>query len=242
MSVRAKDQSPVPARSSASATQRYRRSGAAAPFVIRRGCDWHRSGRVLPQFSAHYLGGATLETGSLSPTIQALNCNNAPISAQAGPFDTATTVFPKMSRMIRLACQMAKLRVLKGTNVYAEANGGEVRHGFLPLMLLVRTSQHDDRSPPQGASKTDMLRSALSQAVGGDPEKVKAAMTGYAGMVPLGRVRRPQEAAEAAFRSLSDAASYVTAGGQAQTTSGGSFRMCDSPGSMRSQREALFTS
>ena len=39
-----------------------------------------------------------------------------------------------------------------------------------------------------GGFDTDMLRSALSQAVGEDPEKVRAAMNGYAGMVPLGRL------------------------------------------------------
>lgn len=64
-----------------------------------------------------------------------------------------------------------------------------------------------------------MLRSALSQAVGDDPEKVQAALTAYAGMVPLGRVGRPQEAAEAAFWLLSDAASYVT--GQSMIVDGG---------------------
>ncbi len=70
-----------------------------------------------------------------------------------------------------------------------------------------------------GGFDTDMLRSALSQAVGDDPEKVQAALAGYAGMVPLGRVGRPQEAAEAAFWLLSDAASYVT--GQSMIVDGG---------------------
>ncbi len=70
-----------------------------------------------------------------------------------------------------------------------------------------------------GGFDTDMLRSALSQAVGDDPEKVQAALAGYAGMVPLGRVGRPQEAAEAAFWLLSDAASYVT--GQSMVVDGG---------------------
>lgn len=70
-----------------------------------------------------------------------------------------------------------------------------------------------------GGFDTDMLRSALSQAVGHDPDKIEAAMTGYAGMVPLGRVGRPQEAAEAAFWLLSDAASYVT--GQSMIVDGG---------------------
>jgi NAD(P)-dependent dehydrogenase (short-subunit alcohol dehydrogenase family) len=44
-------------------------------------------------------------------------------------------------------------------------------------------------------------------------------MTGYAGIVPLGRVARPQEVAEAAFWLLSDAASYVT--GQSMIVDGG---------------------
>lgn len=70
-----------------------------------------------------------------------------------------------------------------------------------------------------GGFDTDMLRSALRQAVGDDLAKVEAAMAGYAGMVPLGRVGRPQEAAEAAFWLLSDAASYVT--GQSIIVDGG---------------------
>ena len=70
-----------------------------------------------------------------------------------------------------------------------------------------------------GGFDTDMLRSALSQAIGDDPEKVQAALAGYAGMVPLGRVGRPQKAAEAAFWLLSDAASYVT--GQSMIVDGG---------------------
>ena len=70
-----------------------------------------------------------------------------------------------------------------------------------------------------GGFDTDMLRSALSKAVGDDPDKVEAAITGYAGIVPLGRVGRPQEAAEAAFWLLSDAASYVT--GQSIIVDGG---------------------
>ena len=70
-----------------------------------------------------------------------------------------------------------------------------------------------------GGFDTDMLRSALRQAVGDDSEKIEAAMNGYAGMVPLERVGRPQEAAEAAFWLLSNAASYVT--GQSMIVDGG---------------------
>ena len=70
-----------------------------------------------------------------------------------------------------------------------------------------------------GGFDTDMLRSALSQAVGGDSTEVEAAMTGYASMVPLGRVGRPEEAAQAAFWLLSDASSYVT--GQPMIVDGG---------------------
>lgn len=70
-----------------------------------------------------------------------------------------------------------------------------------------------------GGFDTDMLRSALSRAVGDEPSKIEAAMTSFAGMVPLGRVGRPHEAAEAAFWLLSDAASYVT--GQSMIVDGG---------------------
>lgn len=70
-----------------------------------------------------------------------------------------------------------------------------------------------------GGFDTDMLRSALRLAVGDDSEKIEAAMAGYAGMVPLGRVGRPEEAAEAAFWLLSGAASYIT--GQSMIVDGG---------------------
>ncbi len=55
--------------------------------------------------------------------------------------------------------------------------------------------------------------------VGSDPAQIEAALTGYAGLVPLGRVGRPQEAAEAALWLFSDAASYVT--GQSMIVDGG---------------------
>ena len=70
-----------------------------------------------------------------------------------------------------------------------------------------------------GGFDTDMLRSALSQAVGGDSTKVETAMTGYASLVPLGRVGRPEEAAQAALWLLTDASSYVT--GQSIIVDGG---------------------
>jgi hypothetical protein len=46
--------------------------------------------------------------------------------------------------------------------------------------------------------------------VGGDAEKIEAVLKGFAGMVPAGRIGRPDEAAQAALWLCSDAASYVT--------------------------------
>lgn len=70
-----------------------------------------------------------------------------------------------------------------------------------------------------GGFDTDMLRTAVSQMVGDDPAKVEAALTGFAGRVPLARVGRPEEAAQAVLWLCSDAASYVT--GQSMIVDGG---------------------
>ena len=70
-----------------------------------------------------------------------------------------------------------------------------------------------------GGFDTELLRAGLSQIVGNNPAQIEAALTGYAGLVPLGRLGRPQEAAEAALWLFSDAASYVT--GQSMIVDGG---------------------
>jgi NAD(P)-dependent dehydrogenase (short-subunit alcohol dehydrogenase family) len=49
----------------------------------------------------------------------------------------------------------------------------------------------------------------VSQAVGGDAAKIKAVLKGFVGIIPAGRIGRPDEAAQAALW-LCDAASYVT--------------------------------
>jgi NAD(P)-dependent dehydrogenase (short-subunit alcohol dehydrogenase family) len=61
-----------------------------------------------------------------------------------------------------------------------------------------------------GGFDTEMLQSALSKAVGGDASKIEAGLKSIAGMVPAGRIGRPEEAAQAALWLCSDAASYVT--------------------------------
>ena len=55
--------------------------------------------------------------------------------------------------------------------------------------------------------------------VGDDSVKIEAAMASYAGMVPLQRVGRPEEAAQAVIWLCSEAASYVT--GQSMIVDGG---------------------
>jgi NAD(P)-dependent dehydrogenase (short-subunit alcohol dehydrogenase family) len=61
-----------------------------------------------------------------------------------------------------------------------------------------------------GAFDTDMLQSAVSQSVGGDPDKIQAAFDGLTSQIPATRIGRPEEAANAALWLLSDVASYVT--------------------------------
>ena len=61
-----------------------------------------------------------------------------------------------------------------------------------------------------GGFDTEMLQTAVSRAVGGDPAKVQEAFKGFAARVPAGRIGRPEEAAEAVLWLCSEAASYVT--------------------------------
>ena len=61
-----------------------------------------------------------------------------------------------------------------------------------------------------GAFETPMLRAAIDYHAKGNPDAVKAAEAIYTGHTPLGRIGRPEEAAEAAVWLCSDAASYVT--------------------------------
>ena len=64
-----------------------------------------------------------------------------------------------------------------------------------------------------------VLRTAVSQLVDGDRDKIQEAFNGYAARVPVGRVGRPEEAAQAALWLCSDAASYIT--GQSMIVDGG---------------------
>jgi NAD(P)-dependent dehydrogenase (short-subunit alcohol dehydrogenase family) len=61
-----------------------------------------------------------------------------------------------------------------------------------------------------GAFSTPMLESVFDRVSGGNPEARQAVVGRYEDMVALGRIGRPEEAAEAALWLCSDAASYVT--------------------------------
>jgi NAD(P)-dependent dehydrogenase (short-subunit alcohol dehydrogenase family) len=61
-----------------------------------------------------------------------------------------------------------------------------------------------------GAFDTPMLNKAIEQAAGGDAERRKAMEQQFLSLVPLRRIGRPEEAAEAAAWLCSDASSYVT--------------------------------
>jgi len=61
-----------------------------------------------------------------------------------------------------------------------------------------------------GTFDTPMLSTALERAAGGDAERLKTIEERFLSMVPLRRIGRPEEAAEAAAWLCSDASSYVT--------------------------------
>lgn len=61
-----------------------------------------------------------------------------------------------------------------------------------------------------GAFRTPMLESVFKRSAGGDPTSQEAVEARYTGRIPLGRIGRPEEAAEAVVWLCSDAASYVT--------------------------------
>jgi NAD(P)-dependent dehydrogenase (short-subunit alcohol dehydrogenase family) len=61
-----------------------------------------------------------------------------------------------------------------------------------------------------GAFETPMLRTAMERNTGGDPARLEAVEQIYKGLIPLGRIGRPEEAAEAVVWLCSDAASYIT--------------------------------
>jgi NAD(P)-dependent dehydrogenase (short-subunit alcohol dehydrogenase family) len=61
-----------------------------------------------------------------------------------------------------------------------------------------------------GAFRTPMLERVFEVAGGGTPQGAAAVEAQYAGLVPMSRIGRPEEAAEAAVWLCSEAASYVT--------------------------------
>lgn len=71
-----------------------------------------------------------------------------------------------------------------------------------------------------GGFDTDMLHQAVKQIMGDDPEKIAQGFKGFTTRIPLGRIGRPREAAQAALWLLSDGASYVT--GESMIVDGGS--------------------
>ena len=61
-----------------------------------------------------------------------------------------------------------------------------------------------------GAFRTPLLEDVMDTVSAGDPQKREQIEKRYCGMVPLGRIGTPEEAAQAVLWLCSDAASYMT--------------------------------
>jgi NAD(P)-dependent dehydrogenase (short-subunit alcohol dehydrogenase family) len=61
-----------------------------------------------------------------------------------------------------------------------------------------------------GSFRTPMLEAAMDHYAGGDPQALEEVQEAYRQQIPLGRIGRPEEAAQAAMWLCSEAASYVT--------------------------------
>lgn len=61
-----------------------------------------------------------------------------------------------------------------------------------------------------GAFQTPMLEGVIERVSGGSPEAKQSIVKRYEGLVALGRIGRPEEAAEVVVWLCSDAASYIT--------------------------------
>ena len=106
----------------------------------------------------------------------------------------------------------------RGAALYSVAKAG--------ILALTKTAAQEYASDGirvnalvAGGFDTDMLHAVVKQIVGDDPEKIAQGFKGLTARVPLGRIGRPREAAQAALWLLSDAASYVT--GESMIVDGG---------------------
>ena len=61
-----------------------------------------------------------------------------------------------------------------------------------------------------GAYETPMLNAVVTRSVGDDAEAIASAKERFSGVIPMGRIGNPNEAAEVIFWLCSDQASYVT--------------------------------
>jgi NAD(P)-dependent dehydrogenase (short-subunit alcohol dehydrogenase family) len=96
-----------------------------------------------------------------------------------------------------------------GAGLYAAAKAGVIA---LTKSAALEYSREGIRinALVAGAFETPMLNQAIERFTGGNPEAKEQVEKRYQQLVALGRVGRPEEAAEAAVWLCSDAASYVT--------------------------------
>jgi NAD(P)-dependent dehydrogenase (short-subunit alcohol dehydrogenase family) len=98
------------------------------------------------------------------------------------------------------------------------ASGGSLYSAAKSGVLALTKSAAQEYAPKgirinalvAGAFRTPMLERVFRKAAGGDPSGQEGVEAQYTGMIPMGRIGLPEEAAQTAVWLCSDAASYVT--------------------------------
>jgi NAD(P)-dependent dehydrogenase (short-subunit alcohol dehydrogenase family) len=98
---------------------------------------------------------------------------------------------------------------VRGASPYAAAKAGVIALTKSAAMEYAPNGIRVNTLVP-GAFETPMLRSAINAHAKGDPQVVAATEAVYTRLTPLGRIGRPEEAAEAVLWLCSGSSSFIT--------------------------------